>query len=149
MTLCELELLTNSSPMNTPTTVRVLLVDDEPTTHFLHKRVIRKANPEASTISVMNGRAALDFIMEARAGKEECPTHIWLDLQMPHLDGWSFLEAYFKMDEHTLCHPRITIVTSSPNPSDHIRAIGYPNVVAYVEKFVTPEECKRILDIEN
>ena len=129
--------------------IRVLLVDDEPSTHFLHKRVIKKAMPTASTISVMDGNAALEFIKRTHQGAEPCPTHIWLDLQMPNCDGWGFLEHYLPMAENAACRPVVTIITSSPNPKDQVRALGFPNVVAYVEKFMTPEECQRILSMEN
>ena len=125
--------------------VRVLLVDDEPSTHFLHKRVIGKAAPHAMTISVMNGRDAMDYMRRARRGEEVCPTHVWLDLQMPHLDGWSFLEQYVTLSDESRCAPAITIVTSSPNPNDKMRALGIPHVTAYVEKFVTTDECKSLL----
>ena len=136
--------------MNTPPEIRVLLVDDEPSTHFLHKRIIRKAAPAASTISVMNGQEALEYLRVARRElSQPCPTHIWLDLQMPQLDGWSFLKAYLELDHSENCNPSIAIVTSSPNPADQSRALSIPAVVAYVEKFVTPEECRRILDLEN
>ena len=125
--------------------IRVLLVDDEPSTHFLHKRVIGKAAPRAMTISVMNGRAAIEYMRRARMSKEVCPTHIWLDLQMPQLDGWSFLEEYVSLSEESACKPSVTIVTSSPNPNDKMRALGNPMVTAYVEKFVTTDECKNLL----
>ena len=129
----------------TPTTaIRVLLVDDEPSTHFLHKRVISKAAPDAMTVSVMNGRDAMNFILRARVNQETCPTHIWLDLQMPQLDGWSFLEEYMALGDRE-CAPSVTIVTSSPNPKDKLRALSNPCVQAYVEKFVTTEECKTLL----
>ena len=127
------------------THVRVLLVDDEPSTHFLHKRVIGKAAPHAMTISVMNGRDAIEYMRRARRAEEVCPTHIWLDLQMPHLDGWSFLEEYVSLSDEASCTPAVTIVTSSPNPNDKMRALGNPLVTAYVEKFVTTDECKSLL----
>ena len=135
-----------TSTPNPTREVRVLLVDDEPSTHFLHKRVIRKTMPEATTISVMNGEAALEVLDAARHDVSLCPTHIWLDLQMPKLDGWAFLEAYFQRPVEEDCRPTIAIVTSSPNPNDQLRALEVPYVVAYIEKFVTPEECRRILE---
>ena len=125
--------------------IRVLLVDDEPSTHFLHKRVISKAAPEAITMSVMNGRDAIDYILRARFNQEVCPTHIWLDLQMPQLDGWSFLEEYVSLSDHQACQPTVTIVTSSPDPRDRTRAMENPLVNAYVEKFVSTEVCRDLL----
>ena len=86
-------------------------------------------------------------MLAARDFHEPCPTHIWLDLQMPQLDGWSFLKEYLALPASSHCNPAITIVTSSPNPSDQSRALGVPRVVAYVEKFVTAEECLRILSL--
>lgn len=135
----------NSQTSTAQEAIRVLLVDDEPSTHFLHKRVIGKAAPRAMTISVMNGRDAIDYMVRARRLEEVCPTHIWLDLQMPQLDGWSFLEEYVALSDESACAPSVTIVTSSPNPIDKMRALGNPHVTAYVEKFVTTEECKHLL----
>ncbi len=131
--------------MTSTTPIRVLLVDDEPSTHFLHKRVIRKAAPEAMTVSVMNGRDAIEYILRARFNQEVCPTHIWLDLQMPQLDGWSFLEEYMALNDHESCRPQVTVVTSSPDPRDRVRAMENPLVNAYVEKFVSTEVCRDLL----
>ncbi len=131
--------------MQATQSIRVLLVDDEPSTHFLHKRVIGKAAPGAMTVSVMNGRDALDYLLRARMEHAVCPTHIWLDLQMPQLDGWSFLEEYMALNEHGKCSPSITIVTSSPNPRDRDRAMQNPLVSAYVEKFVGTDQCRELL----
>ncbi len=131
--------------MTATTPIRVLLVDDEPSTHFLHKRVISKAAPGAVTVSAMNGRDAIEYMMRARFDQEVCPTHIWLDLQMPHLDGWSFLEEYMSLNDCQLCNPKITIVTSSPDPRDRERALGNPLVNAYVEKFVDKQQCHDLL----
>ena len=136
----------NKPPHSMTSNPLVLLVDDEDSTHFLHSRIITRTAPGTKVVSVRNGVEALAYLRDAAAGNAAVPTHIWLDLQMPRMDGWTFMEQYLQEDIEFETPPYITIVTSSPNPDEFARALGFPGVGAYCEKFMTETECLRLLN---
>jgi len=124
----------------------VLLVDDDADTHFLHSRLIRKRFPHARVASVSDGRQALRFLMNATEGADECPTHLWLDLNMPTMDGWDFLEALTANSKKITCRPTITIVSSSPDP-EHMQKATTFGVQKFVQKFMGAQEVDNLLTV--
>ena len=131
--------------MTIPDPIRVLLVDDEDATHFLHRRLIRRTLPTAATSVAFDGAEALDILQKAASRECPPPTHIWLDLNMPNIDGWRFLEGYQSIKWPSESLPKITIVTSSPNHRDRQKALENPVVSDYVEKFMDIKTCEEIL----
>ena len=122
----------------------VLLVDDDENSHFIHSRIIHKQYPDARVKGMTDGRAALRMLLEANEDGTCCPTHIWLDLKMPAMDGWSFLDALAVNAGRLRCRPAITIVSSSPNPDDRERAQTYP-VTGFIEKYMSVDDVDMIL----
>lgn len=81
---------------------RILLVEDDPTTSFLHQRLLRRLEVAQQLVAVTNGAQALAYLASLTGEADDrYPTLILLDLRMPVLDGWSFLEGY-----HQLPYPR-------------------------------------------
>ncbi|MDF7815067.1 response regulator [Hymenobacter sp. YC55] len=73
----------------------ILLVDDNKTTNFLHQRLPGRLAVAQQLVVVTNGRQALDYLTSHKGeAQHPSPTLILLDLRMPVLDGWAFLEAY-------------------------------------------------------
>jgi len=112
----------------------IALVDDDAITNTLHKIILRKINPELTIKTFENPEAALNFFIET---KEALPDLIFLDLNMPILSGWDFLDAFEKSDLHS----PIVIVTSSIENEDKIRACSFKEVVNFITK---PLEAKEI-----
>jgi len=105
----------------------VLLVDDSPTDNFIHKLVIEKAGITEHLEIALNGRKALDFLItKGNCGKPESsycqPELIFLDINMPVMDGWEFLVEYNKLDLNQKGEIIIIMLTTSFIPGDSIRA---------------------------
>ncbi len=83
-------------------------VDDDPVHLFLAARLIRRANPRAQIVSFESARDAAERL------HSEKPDIIMLDLNMPEMDGWEFLEAV----QHRSNLPGIVVLTSSIDPRD-------------------------------
>ena len=105
----------------------VLLVDDNESDNFLHKRIIEKAGIAHSIEIAMNGQEALDFLTtKGNCGKSVnayCqPELILLDINMPVMDGWEFLDDYYKLEEFQKGNVVVIMLTTSLNPADKTRA---------------------------
>jgi CheY-like chemotaxis protein len=116
------------------------LVDDDDIFQLITQRVIAQTNL-VDTIKVFsNGLDAMDFLKSVAQNAAQLPEIILLDLNMPVMDGWEFLE------EFTLLKPRlekkitIYVVSSSIAPSDIQRAEAINEVTDYIVKPITTEK---------
>lgn len=127
-----------------------LLVDDDPISIWLQKTVLNEYSDQIGhTHEASNGEEALDFIVEfctddGVSRMHVCPELVLLDLNMPVMDGFEFLEAFHKLNLKLRDNIRIVIVTSSNNPSDIERLKAY-NVFKYINKPLTPDKIEAIL----
>jgi CheY-like chemotaxis protein len=105
----------------------VLLVDDDESDNFFHKRVIEKAGITERIGIALNGKEALDFLVlkgdYRQSDSPYCqPELIFLDINMPVMDGWEFLEEYHKLEEVQKGNIVFILLTTSLNPADKTRA---------------------------
>lgn len=116
---------------------KILLVDDDAATNFLAELAFRNLNI-ANEIQV-----ASDGLMASLLIKENsCPDIIFLDIRMPRMDGFDFLENLTRMD---LCkNVKIVMLTSSTRLEDKKKALTYNVVIDYIEKPLTEELIKKI-----
>lgn len=105
----------------------VLLVDDDKYDNFFHQIILKKAGLADHIEIVLNGREALDILTsKENNGQGERyffqPELIFLDINMPVMDGWEFLEEYQKIKDSNKANIVIIILTNSINPMDEIEA---------------------------
>ena len=115
----------------------ILLIDDDFTTNFLHQKIISKTEIDAPVEVTNNASEGLDKLLELN---ETIDDHsalvlVFLDLNMPLLDGWGFLEIFKEMKLNFQIH--LFIVSASINPDDKTRATSYPQVNGYLPKHLT------------
>ncbi|MBK0380479.1 response regulator [Mucilaginibacter segetis] len=121
------------------------VVDDDEIYTFTVRRIIDRSAIAEKTIFFHNGQAALDFLIENLEKHNELPDLILLDLNMPVLDGWQFL------DEFALLKPRLNkkitvyIVSSSIDEDDYNRAKAIEIVTDFIVKPLTVDHLKDIL----
>ncbi|MGI4738108.1 MAG: response regulator [Janthinobacterium lividum] len=119
----------------------VLLVDDDPTTNFLHEHLLLNLGVTERCIVAENGAEALDLLAVAEAEDEPMPSLVLLDVHMPVMDGIEFLEAYVRPPARV---PVIIILSSSTHPRDQSRLTGLP-IGNWVSKPLTREKINDIL----
>lgn len=104
---------------------KILLVDDDDIFLVLGTITIEKLFPEAEIFTVPHGEEALEFLEETEVDV------MFLDLNMPILDGWEVLEELAKRERKRMA---IFVVTSSIDPSDREKANNNPLVYDLIEK---------------
>src|SRR5690242_9324336 len=95
----------------------ILLVDDDDTTNFVNTRLLNSMKIAKEIKAVRNGKEALEFLKAACADKPEpgsvCPDLIFLDIKMPVMDGFTFLDKYHEEGLQRLDHIIVMMLTSS------------------------------------
>lgn len=126
----------------------VLLIDDDPATNFLNRKVIEKAGVAEHIQVVLNGKEALDYLNNKIANDVNCsaPSLILLDINMPVMDGWEFLAAFKNLKEKQNINPVIVMLTTSSNPDDKRKAEQIEEVTTYKNKPLRVEMIKTIVE---
>ena len=117
----------------------VLLVDDDFATNFINKKIIQKANITEHIQVALNGKEALDYLcnkgkFESTDSEFPKPQLILLDINMPVMDGWEFIEAYKSLDLTNKGNIAIVMLSSSFNPADKAKAESISEIAAFKQK---------------
>ncbi len=123
-----------------------LLVDDDDTTNFLNQTLLRRMAVTDEVLVALNGQEALDLLHThcAAPSSPTCPALILLDMKMPLMNGFEFLQAYAR--QGLTRHPAVVIImlTTSLNPQDVARMQDLP-IAGYLTKPLTTEKITQIL----
>ncbi|SRR5258706_3682115 len=100
----------------------IMLIDDNNDDNFYHERVIRKNNSANTVISIESGVEALEYLKNRKDHPDAHPDLIFLDINMPGMNGWEFIEEYKKLDDELRCKAVVVMLTTSDNPDDKDKA---------------------------
>jgi CheY-like chemotaxis protein len=101
---------------------RVLLVDDDSIFNFINSKTLQRMDPASDIHTAANGAEALKLFDDYYPGAKSLPDVILLDLNMPVMDGFGFLEGFRRLRIAGKEHVKIFIVSSSDDPGDRQRA---------------------------
>lgn len=120
------------------------LIDDNKVFQIVTKRMLEKFPDKISDIlQFYNGKDALDFFIKNKSNNDQLPDLVFLDLNMPILDGWGFLDELQKV--RLSKHLKIYICTSSVSAVDTEKAKDYSLVDGYIVKPVNLDDLSEIL----
>lgn len=123
----------------------ILLVDDNPAINALHLMTI-KASKICNEINIAtDGEKALSHLNDIKLKKHAKPDIIFLDINMPRMNGFEFLEKYKNLNEQFKSKV-VIILTTSSNPDDEQRAIKYIDVNEFRSKPLTVEMITEIVE---
>jgi CheY-like chemotaxis protein len=121
----------------------VLIIDDDPIFVFVIQKLFFKIGGDYKIDSIKNGQFGLDHIEELFHNNQQFPDVILLDLNMPILDGWQFLdEVETKPYKDQL---NIYLTSSTIDPLEHEKARLYKTVKRFVMKPISIEDLESIL----
>jgi CheY-like chemotaxis protein len=127
----------------------ILLVDDDDTSNFLTQKVISIMGIADHTHTTYNGKQALTYLLENCKeyipSLPACPDMILLDINMPVMDGFQFLEEFYKIQPDYYQNIKIVVLTSSENPKDLERFKKYP-LFGYINKPISIEKLQVFSD---
>jgi CheY-like chemotaxis protein len=125
----------------------VLLIDDDPVSNFLHHSIITNLGIAEEINIKGNGEAALKFIREYHSSFNSLPSLILLDINMPIMDGFEFLEEFEKSDYMDKDKTKIVVVSNLFRKSDIdiLNELAYPK---YLYKPLNKRELKNIIEEE-
>lgn len=127
----------------------VLLVDDDSSCNFLHKRLLKKSNRVEQIEVAKDGLEALNFLKSEQQSLDKCPhcpDMIFLDINMPRMNGWQFLDAYRQLSQEKKKNIVVIMLTSSLNPDDKARAEQYEEVAEINYKLLNKNRLEEIFD---
>ncbi len=114
---------------------KILLIDDSDADNFIHKRVIQKAGIAHEIIVKNSGEAALEYLStEAADGQYPTPELVLLDINMPSMNGWEFLDAYNELSIEQKADIIVCMLTTSTSPKDSAKAKTLPQIKSYLNK---------------
>lgn len=128
--------------------VSFIVIDDDPLNNTICRLTIKKAVGVLDVKTFTDPIEGLRYVSEEYPGSEEAtrPTFLFLDINMPVMNGWEFLEKYEQLNQEIKGSIKVYILSSSVDDRDIERANNNGNIVSYLAKPITKEI---ILDLVN
>jgi len=122
----------------------VLLVDDDEPTNFLHSIILDESEVSNKVLAFQWGQEALNYLAQKNGyalknTEYPIPDLILLDINMPKMNGWEFVDEYKKLSPDLLSRVKLIMLTTSTNPDDEIRARSIAQIHDFQSKPLTTE----------
>ena len=121
-----------------------IVIDDSRLDCFIAEKVIKNSGNYLSVVSYNDAREALEFIRNSST-EPEAKTVLIVDVQMPLMNGFEFIEAFEKLPSDLRRNYHVNVLTSSTNPNDISRIRGYKSVENLLNKPLSPQSFATIL----
>lgn len=116
---------------------KVCVIDDDDIYQYLLKKELKSTNIVDNTVVFSDGAKAMEFMRNAQDSPESLPDVIFLDVNMPIMNGWEFLDAFIQLRPNLSKEIIVLIVSSSFDQRDLEKAAAYSEISDYIVKPVT------------
>jgi CheY-like chemotaxis protein len=125
------------------------VIDDDVIYQFTCNKLISNLNLPFELLSFMNGQEALDYLSENSLNENKLPDFIFLDINMPVMNGWQFLADYANL-KNKLCKPNVIYLVSSSIDSEDIeKAEKNSLLTGYINKPISKEKILKATNIQQ
>lgn len=122
------------------------MIDDSDADNFIHQRVIKKADITNNIIVKKSGQEALDYLSTLLENElYPVPNLVFLDINMPGMNGWEFLAHYEKLPLNQKAEIIVCMLTTSISETDKKKAETLPQIKSYQHKPLTQESLAEVL----
>jgi CheY-like chemotaxis protein len=118
---------------------KIMIVDDSKVDRFILRKSIEKVNLAEEIVETDSGIEALDLLTEAGIHHSQLPELIFLDINMPVIDGFEFLEAFSELSKKYINSCRVVMTCSLVDAREKQRAYQYNCVSGYYIKPLTED----------
>jgi CheY-like chemotaxis protein len=126
----------------------VMLVDDNEIDNLINQKMIEAADITETIYTHTGAKSAIEFLRNLEKveelGNDILPSVIFLDIDMPLMDGFQFLDEFDKLMAKTKDKCKIVMLTSSINPRDVTKSKGYVYVKKYINKPLSQENLENL-----
>lgn len=120
------------------------LIDDDSIYIMIAKRFLEKDGRATKLRDFQDGEVALQELQSLSSTSEELPDAILLDINMPFMDGWQFLDEFKKIKGDLAKKITIFMVSSSVDERDIVKANSFPEVKGYLSKPLTQDHIQKL-----
>lgn len=113
---------------------KIWVIDDDPIYQIIVKKIIEKSEMFTEIYSFKNGKDAIDNLYKSSENSESVPYIILLDINMPIMDGWEFMEELGLIKTNFNNEIVVYIVSSSIAIEDKNKSKSYENILGYLSK---------------
>lgn len=125
----------------------VVLIDDSDIDCMVNKRVIEKAGLSSSVVTKNSAQSAYEYLLEIASSKVELiPDVVFLDIRMPEMDGFGFLELFENLPESIHAKSKIVMLSSSIDSEDYKKAMDNRFVKQFLNK---PLHKESVINLTN
>jgi CheY-like chemotaxis protein len=118
---------------------KILVIDDTETDRYIADFAIKRYKLANEVVLKESGKKALEYLTLLQDKPGELPDIIFLDIRMPEMNGFQFLEAYSKLPETVKIKSVIMMLSTSLNTEDHKNALENPYVNRFLNKPLNKE----------
>jgi len=119
----------------------ILLIDDDEPTNYLNKLTLEQMGCARNIRVAQSGQAALDYLRSQSLR----PDLIFLDINMPAMDGWEFMDEYKKLPEEQKADIVLIMLTTSLNPDDELKTREIPEIAGFENKPLKQDRLEKLL----
>jgi CheY-like chemotaxis protein len=118
----------------------VLLIDDDSISNFITEKLILREDFAREVTSYLSGEQALEYLQALEKQQLPAPDIIFLDLNMPEMDGWEFMSAFKKLPQDFTAHSHVFMLSSAVDSKDIVQARNMEEIEDFISKPLTKED---------